>query len=156
MARPNQPALEKRVMSFVSLCRYRTWSTTLRAIALPALHEARPQDGLLLTPTVALISYWLVSLRVVCEGWDELGLEDQDVDRLVASPHVKLLQRYRNGVCHFQRDFADDRFQDLISNDAAVRWLEELDKAFEAYFEPHSPKPDVSLIRRWVQESEVP
>lgn len=146
-----EPAVEKKVRAFVSLCRYRTWSTTLRAVAVPALHEVEQGKEHLLTPTVALLSFWFVSLRVLCEGWQELGLGDPAIDDLLTSDHLALLQRYRNGVCHFQRDFADARFSDLVADTASIGWIKQLDQAFENYFRPHRPDPNVRLIADWAR-----
>ncbi len=47
------------------------------------------------------------------QGW-ELGLADKEVDALIASQNVELLRRYRNGVFHFQREYFDERFLELI------------------------------------------
>jgi len=151
MTSEEETAVEKQVRAFVSLCRYRTWSTTLRAVAVPAQSELEERKEHLLVPTVALLSYWFVSLRVLSDGWQQLGLGDPTIDELLASPHLALLQRYRNGVCHYQRDFADARFADLVADSASIAWIKKLDLAFETYFEPHRPKPNVRLIEDWVR-----
>ena len=59
---------------------------------------------------------------MVIEGWQELGLADPAVDRLLMSPKVDLLRRYRDGVFHFQPDYFDSRFMDFIrqGQDAAA------------------------------------
>jgi len=54
----------------------------------------------------AFMSHWYGSLYVVIEGWWQLRLTDPKIDALIASENVKLLQRYRNGVFHFQRSAA--------------------------------------------------
>ncbi len=93
-----------------------------------ALNEAGGGNGLLLTPTVALLSYWFVSLRVLTEGWSELQLGDPVIDDLLSSPHLALLQRYRNGVCHYQSDFASSKFADLAADSDAIAWVKRLDQ----------------------------
>jgi hypothetical protein len=58
--------------------------------------------------------------------------------RLIANasdgyPNVELLKRYRNGVCHFQRNYSDLRFLDLINGQGVVSWVRELNLAFGRY-----------------------
>ena len=80
------------------------------------------------------MSYWYSSLYVVVEGWKELKLQDSDVDRLLGSPNVELLKRFRNGIFHYQRHYFDDRFTDFVSADDTVPWVNELTNAIGAYF----------------------
>ena len=109
----------------------------------PVLKTGRPK-GLVssnLTPSATLIikypnfaffvhdpgifmSYWYGGLYAVIEGWQELGLTDPTIDRLLESPNVELLRRYRNGVFHYQMTYFDDRFR-LNKMKAAVQQLEE-------------------------------
>lgn len=73
------------------------------------------------------MSYWYSSLFVTIEGYRELKLVDSVVDGLLASDNVALLRRYRNGVFHFQRDYFDDRFVNLMSNgQSIVGWVQDL------------------------------
>jgi hypothetical protein len=147
----NRNSVEKRVRQFVSLCHYHDWSLTLRALAVPALNEAAGGNGRLLAPTVALLSYWFVSLKVLAEGWSKLQLGDPVIDDLLSSPHSALLQRYRNGVCHYQSDFASAKFADLTADSDTIAWVKKLDQAFYAYFQPHHPNPNVRLIEDWAR-----
>jgi hypothetical protein len=80
------------------------------------------------------LSYWYGALYVVVEGWEELKLSDQDVDKLLRSPNVKLLKRFRNGVFHFQKRYFDGRFTDFISAKDTVEWVHNLTDAIGAYF----------------------
>lgn len=78
--------------------------------------------------------FWYSSLYVVVEGWQELGLSDPDVDRLLGSPNIGLLKRFRNGVFHYQKRYFDDRFTDFVAVDETVPWVNELNNAIGAYF----------------------
>jgi hypothetical protein len=71
----------------------------------------------------------------VIEGWKELGLKDDKIDRLLESDYVKLLRRFRNGVFHFQREYFDGRFYDFIhAGDPAAKWAGDLHDEFSRYF----------------------
>jgi hypothetical protein len=77
---------------------------------------------------LGLLSYWYASLYVVIEGWRDLKLEDQDVARLLASPHVETLRRYRNGAFHFQTSLTDPRFVEFheIGGAEITKWMAEV------------------------------
>jgi len=61
------------------------------------------------------MSYWYGGMYVVIEGWNDLGLKDDAIDKLLKSKNVKLLRGYRNGVFHYQRKYFDKRFIDLMT-----------------------------------------
>jgi hypothetical protein len=65
-----------------------------------------------------------------------LGLADARVDSLRKSgSHLNLLRRYRNGVFHFQKDYLDDRFVELMkSGMASVVWIREFHDALGEFF----------------------
>ena len=73
---------------------------------------------------------WYVGLYVVIEGWKTLNLTDSTIDELLRSPNGELLRRYRNGICHFQRKYFDDRFMALIQEKSVVMWLQVLNREF--------------------------
>jgi hypothetical protein len=81
------------------------------------------------------MSYWYGGLFVVVEGWRELGLADEQIDALLASPNVELLRRYRNGIFHFQRKYFDERFLQLLRDgEDVVTWVRELNRQFGRWF----------------------
>jgi hypothetical protein len=77
---------------------------------------------------------WYGSLYVVVEGWKELGLADLVVDELLTSPHVELLNRYRNGVFHYQKAYHDGRFLDFMKQPDTPGWVRSLHAEFGRYF----------------------
>ena len=80
-------------------------------------------------------SYWYGALYVVIEGWQELTIEDSEINRLLAvSANVALLKRYRNGAFHFQKDYFDSRFIELMQKADIVNWIREIRSAFSKYF----------------------
>lgn len=123
------------ITAYAMLGRYFLWSQTIgelyandvaAASDIPDFHARLPDltdDQLVaiiarMTPeqsekNLVLLSYWYASLFVVVEGWRTLALEDQEIGRLLQSPHVETLRRYRNGAFHFQTTLADARFVDM-------------------------------------------
>lgn len=91
-------------------------------------------SGDLRPDTRALMDYWYAGLYILIEGWQELKLSDPAIDALLCSPNVGLLKRYRNGVCHFQRRYFDDRFMDLIYEKSTVAWIRALHSEFSKFF----------------------
>ena len=78
------------------------------------------------------LSYWYAALYVVIEGWKELGFQDAEIDALLTSPNVKRLKRYRNGVCHFQPKYLDERFLEMMRSPDSVQWVRSLNLAGNA------------------------
>lgn len=91
--------------------------------------------------TTAELSYWYGALYVVVEGWRELGLADEEIDGCLAeAANVRLLHRYRNATFHFQRQYHDDKFMDVISaGQGVVKWVQRLQAAFDRYFVENMP-----------------
>jgi len=146
---------EDRIRAFVSLCRYRSWSVSLRAIVAPTLREYEDGAQQLTGPLVAFLNYGFASLFVISEGWRELKIPDERIANVLSEDHLEVLRRYRNGVFHFQRDFGDDRFLGILqAGTDTLRRVKELDAAYDAFFAPHEPKPNVRLIEHWVRSGE--
>ena len=80
------------------------------------------------------LSHWYAALYVVIDGWKELGFQDAEIDALLTSPNVEYLRRYRNGICHFQRQYLDERFQGMMASPDSVQWVGSLNLAFGRFF----------------------
>lgn len=81
------------------------------------------------------LGLWYGSLCVVVEGWRTLKLaNDPTVDQLLKSDYVRLLQRYRNGVFHYQKKYYDDRFTAFMKHPDTPAWVHDLHSAFSRYF----------------------
>src|SRR6266480_2170070 len=133
-----------------SLHRYWIYSNRMREYFEAAL-SASQQDSTSLAketdPTKAIVeaakfsigpgifmSYWYGSLYVVIEGWKQLQLTDPKIHPLIASPNVKLLKKYRDGVFHFQRNFGEDRFKGFLSWRILSAWVRAIHSEFGRYF----------------------
>ena len=80
------------------------------------------------------MSHWYGALYVVIEGWKQLKLNDPTIDRLLQSPNVRLLKKYRDGTFHYQRKYFDDRFANFMRSRDSVPWVHDLTSAFGSYF----------------------
>jgi hypothetical protein len=80
------------------------------------------------------LSHWYSALYVVVEGWKELRLTDKEINRLLESPNVERLRRFRNGVCHFQPDYLDKKFLGFMAEPTSVEWVRTLNREFGRYF----------------------
>ncbi len=122
--------------STFSLHRYFIWCDRMRVHLEAVLEKAEPtgNPGLDIEHFMYM-SYWYGGLYVVVEGWKELGLHDAEIDKLLDSPNVDLLRRYRNGVFHFQKDYFDNRFYDFMTVGAdTVKWIRSLRDEFSRWF----------------------
>jgi hypothetical protein len=99
-----------------------------------AANVGRLHEHQQLLESQVLMGYWYTGLYVVIEGWRELKLADSKIDELLASPNVDLLRRYRHGVCHFQKDYNDARFMDLINQQGIALWIREVNRELGRYF----------------------
>lgn len=81
------------------------------------------------------LDYWLSSLFVVVEGFEDLRLRDPVLEPMIAA-HRDSLKLYRNATLHFQRK-PDKHLQFHHGETSRLNWAEDLHEAFSAYFERH-------------------
>ena len=141
------PLLDKndREVQIVTLHRYFIWTTLMKKHFEEALLKGdyRPSKGespmmfpikFMSGPVGTYMSYWYGGLYVVCEGWQELGLNDGKVDELLQHANLALLKRYRNGAFHYQKDYLDSRFSAFQSEQSSVQWVRDLSSALGHWF----------------------
>jgi len=93
------------------------------------------------------MSLWYALLYVVVEGWRRLRLSDPVIDELLSkADHVRVLKRYRHGVAHFQSNYVDSRFTEIMKDsEATVPWIRDLNRElgrwFLAYLRENPPAP---------------
>lgn len=80
------------------------------------------------------MSLWYGLLYVVIEGWEELKLDNQEINELLKSDNTNLLKRYRNGVFHFQADYNNERFVNFFKEPKTVAWAHKLNEEFSQFF----------------------
>lgn len=77
--------------------------------------------------------YWLAALNVVVEGFDKLGLYDDEVEALIRTSTRSTLLKYRSGIYHFREKYWDDDVLSLIRDKDAVEWCHNLNAALGRY-----------------------
>lgn len=83
----------------------------------------------------AYMSYWYTALYVVVEGWKRLGLEDEEIDKLLSSDNVELLKLFRHGVVHFHEDYINEHLAlPFISENESPAWVAELSRELGRWF----------------------
>jgi len=126
------------------LHRYFIWANRMGEYFHKALEKSVRQEGQVTNAEKAtkyfaddpgmFMSYWYGALYAVIEEWEKSNLHDPEIDRLLDSPNVELLKRYRNGAFHFQKDYFDDKFFNFIAKEGTATWVEELNEKLNEYF----------------------
>ncbi len=128
---------------FLSLHRYYIYSNRLKeyfdfTVTNYKCDEEAPLQAAMrftISDPMMFMFYWYASLYVVIEGWQELCLSDPEIDALLASPNVQLLKRFRNGLFHYQKNYGDNRFTELLRpGEDVVPWVRDLHGKIGAYF----------------------
>lgn len=84
------------------------------------------------------MSYYYGAMYVVIEGWQKrLRYADAEIDTLLESRFVALLERHRHGAFHFTPDYFDPRLMDFVNEVDSERWLNQLHAAFGRWLSFH-------------------
>ncbi len=128
----------------ITLHRYFIWADRMRVHFDQVLQnlgtDPKPMANKLFTDekginTFLYMSLWYGTFYVLIEGWQELGLKDKKIDAMLKSENVALLKRYRNGVFHFQKEYYDKRFIELMENGVDIaNWIRDLRDEFSRWF----------------------
>lgn len=126
----------------LSLHRYYIAANRMRVHFDDVVKAGRDNRKSHLVETRLYMSYWYAGLYVVVEGWEELKLEDPEIEKLLKHKNVGLLKRFRNGVFHFQKKYDDARFMNLIQDgEDVVGWIRALTLAFGRWFLDPARRP---------------
>jgi hypothetical protein len=131
--------MEIKDIHLASLHRYFIWANRLREHFDHTVEVTKASEAsieLMWADDHGLfMAHWYGALYVVIEGWKELGLKDPIVDKLLDSPNVELLKRFRNGSFHFQKEYFDSRFANFwYDSKNTVPWVRQLNSAFGRFF----------------------
>jgi hypothetical protein len=90
------------------------------------------------------MSYWYGSLYVVVEGYQELKFSDPVLDKILKSPNVELLRKYRNGTFHYQKTYFDHCFEEFVKQgiESAV-WIHNVSEQLGRFFLEESKRRGV-------------
>lgn len=121
--------------SLITLHRYYIWANKLRVDFQNILkNKGKLSKAKYDIEALMYMSLWYGMLYVVIEGWQNLKLNDEIIDKLLKSQYTNLLKRYRNGVFHFQKKYKDERFDNLDKEKDAVKWIVDVNKEFGRFF----------------------
>ncbi|WP_457795377.1 hypothetical protein [Horticoccus sp. 23ND18S-11] len=82
------------------------------------------------------IFVWYAMLYVVVEGFQELRLQDAQVEELIRrEDYISQLRRFRNSIFHFQKDFETEKYWDFLKAKESEIWVRKLNSALEGFFE---------------------
>jgi len=127
-----------RTDAVVTLHRYYVWANRMRThfdTLLEGVSTAKDKKNSFEIEARLYMSYWYSALYVVIEGWRDLKLNDPVIDSLLRSKNVPLLKRYRNGTFHYQKNYNDERFFELIDKgESVVEWIRSLNSEFGRWF----------------------
>jgi hypothetical protein len=122
----------------------RAYERVLSSSELEQKHQTMRTDlfaAYLHSGPASVLYYWYGALYVVKEGYDELGLSHPRVDALLKSTaNVRALKRCRNGAFHFQKNYFDERFLELMYQPFFVQWVRDLTEAFRECIESQIAK----------------
>jgi hypothetical protein len=77
---------------------------------------------------------WYALLYVVVEGYKDLDLKFDPVDKLLAQEEfVNLLRLFRNATFHYQEDPLTDKVIGFLEKKDSEYWIYELNKQLEAF-----------------------
>ena len=84
----------------------------------------------------AVISVWYSLLFVIVEGYQELKIQDDEIDALLARDDLlNALRLFRNATFHFQREPISPKLLGLLTTPDSEVWLKDLNRAFRRFFE---------------------
>lgn len=121
----------------LALHRYYIWANRLREhfdSAIADMPLSDQPESVFADDRGLFLCNWYAALYVVVEGWNELKLADEEIDALLTSPNIDLLRKFRNCVYHYQSDYSDSRFLDLMQAQGVVSWVRQLNLEFGRYF----------------------
>jgi hypothetical protein len=141
-------------LEVITLYRYFAYATHMRSLFRKEVGRewlemlSADAHGLLMffysTPGIYLL-YSYSGIYLVIEGWKDLGLKDEKVDALIASPYVDRLRLFRNATFHFQKEPMSWKHLQFFGTEeeAAEKWLNELYSEFARYFRENTiPLPE--------------
>jgi hypothetical protein len=108
---------------------------------LPVRGETATKLGLALTEVVQVeskhlrLQIYFALMYVVVEGYQELGYEDPDVDRLLGqAQYIEPFRRFRNGIFHYQEQITSPKVQEFFDLPGSEDWTYDLWRALHSFF----------------------
>lgn len=86
------------------------------------------------------LTYFYSAIYLVIEGWKDLKLSDEDIDKLISSPYTDRLRLFRNATFHYQKEPVSPKLLNFFGSEeeATEKWINELYAKFGEYFRKNS------------------
>lgn len=96
-------------------------------------------------------------LYVVVEGYQNLSLRDDALDRLLKKTHhVEALRRFRNAIFHYQEDPRHPNLTKFMIAKDSDKWIRAVYDAFQEFFEENlSVKETIEHLKEYGPLSEI-
>jgi hypothetical protein len=129
----------------ITLYRYFAYAAQMRRLFVDSVDEGwldvmTPDiQGMLAffysAPGIYLL-YSYSGIYLVIEGWQDLGLRDDRIDKLLESPFVGRLRRFRNATFHYQKEPLSRKHLEFFGTEEeqTEEWLNMLYREFERFF----------------------
>lgn len=130
---PTQAPTDKQMLS---LHRYFIWTGHMRFQFSERLRASKTEQERWHAHFVEpYLPYWCAGMYTLVDGWKQLGLADADIDQLLDTEHLALLERFRHGVYHFHPEYYDEKFRGFWAQGREINeWLDRLWIAFDSFF----------------------
>lgn len=92
------------------------------------------------SPVGVYMTYFYSALYLIIEGWNELKLSDEKVDKLIASTHTDKLRLFRNATFHYQKEPISPKLLQFLGTkeEATEKWIGDLYTEFGRFFKNNS------------------
>ena len=146
--------VEKLKPEVITLYRYFAYAAHMRDLYRREVNEEwlkmlnADKHGLLLFFYSAPGIYFFYSysgIYLVIEGWLDLKLKDPKIDKLLDSPFVDRLRRFRNATFHYQKEPISLKHLEFFGTEEeqTEKWINELYSEFARFFQENTlPLPD--------------
>ncbi|WP_316841395.1 hypothetical protein [Pedobacter gandavensis] len=76
-------------------------------------------------------SYWYSSIFIVIEGYTDLKIKNEEIDKLLENKvFVDQLRLFRNATFHYQKDLYNAKFTGIDDSNEFITWINKLHKLF--------------------------
>jgi hypothetical protein len=92
------------------------------------------------SPVGIYMTYFYSAIYLVIEGWRDLKLSDDKINRLIDSPYTDKLRLFRNATFHYQKEPISPKLLQFLGTEeeATEIWINELYIEFGKYFKQNS------------------
>lgn len=92
------------------------------------------------SPVGVYMTYFYSAIYLVIEGWKDLKLSDEVIDKLIDSPHTDKLRLFRNATFHYQKEPISPKLLQFLGTEeeGTEKWINKLYTEFGRYFKNNS------------------